>query len=79
MPKLKRSETERQNLALVAKVHYKMELYGYHPRDIAPILGISRATWYVRIKNPGKFTLAELRSISKVLKIPFTELFTVEQ
>lgn len=79
MSRLKQTEKAKQNISLISKVHYKMELYGYQPRDLLPILGISLSTWYNRLRHPEGFTLAELRAISQVLKIPLTDLFTVDQ
>ena len=41
--------------------------------DIAEILGISRQTFTNRLKDPGKMTVADLRYICRLLKIPDEE------
>lgn len=45
--------------------------------DAAARANVSRTLYYKRMKEPGCFTLAELRSFSKALKIPPEEMSAV--
>jgi len=40
------------------------------------LAGYSKTLYYHRIKDPGNFTLAEVRSFGKALKIPPEEMLT---
>lgn len=43
--------------------------------DVAGKVGICRASYYNRIRDPTSLTLGELRSFAKALKIPQEEMF----
>lgn len=65
------SETpvRREDRQLAAKIRYRMELLGISPPEAAGALGISKVTWYHRLRQPESFTLGELRRLATVLEM----------
>lgn len=45
---------------------------------LCELLGISRSTWYKRLKNPENLTYGELRAISRVSGADFDSLVSGE-
>ena len=43
--------------------------YSHTPDEQAKIAKVSRATWFRRVRDPGSFTLAEIRRLIKHYKI----------
>lgn len=67
MPRLKKKETPHDRLLFL--------LRGYELRGerLASVLGCSRATAFNRLRDPGSFTLDELRKINHA-GVPIEEL-----
>lgn len=49
---------------------------GIKADKLAPALHMSRTTFYNRMRTPGRFTITELKSLSRVLKIPIGEILS---
>lgn len=64
----------REDKELVAKIRYRMELQGIPPQEAARALGISKVTWYHRLRQPESFTLGELRRLGAVLEMSLLQL-----
>lgn len=60
-------------VAKLIKRYTKIER-GIAAGDVAEQAGFSQSLYYKRLKEPEKFTLAELRGFAKALKIPPEEL-----
>ena len=75
MPKLKESENAKKNRYLKAEIEKGMSLFGKSKKDIAQLLCLAPSTVYYRLKNPGTFTLDELRILVKTLHID-TNIYT---
>lgn len=70
MPKIK--TFDNGNTALRAVISKNMTLQWFqHNKELAPRMRMHEQTLNYKIKDPGKFTLKELRLLSKVLR--FTE------
>lgn len=69
-PKALRKDYDRlqKNLEIIGRNFTKIQL--------SALLGISKSTWHNRIKNPEKFTYAELRAISRVSSVDFETIVT---
>ena len=52
-----------------AKLRGRMAEVGYSQRDMAKSLGISKATFSIKVNAKRDFTLTELRTMAKVLNI----------
>lgn len=72
MPKLKDSPEEKQDKLFKALVAKNMALYGCkNNRELAARLHIGEKAFYLKIKDPDRFTRKELRRLFTLLK--FTE------
>lgn len=70
MPKIK--PLDNGNTVLRAIISKNMTLQGFqHNKELAPRMRMHEQTLNYKIKDPGKFTLKELRLLSQVLR--FTE------
>lgn len=58
---------------LVVSIHSWMEARGKKPQDMAKLMGYSLATWYRKMKDPGKLTMQELEMLERVTKIKILE------
>lgn len=65
MPKLKKSPTELANTYLLTAIGSSAIFYADSPLQQARIVGLSRASWYRRLKAPGTFTVDELRKLAR--------------
>lgn len=65
MPKLKMSAREHANAKLMQAIKGSSAYYDISPEDQAQIAGVSRATWYRRLQNPGDVTLDEFRRLCR--------------
>lgn len=64
--------------AISAKILYHMNLRGIRKDEVAVWLQISVSTLYNRLSHPEKFTLAEINTIEKKLKLKPAELINGE-
>ncbi len=72
MPKLRDTQEERQDKLFKALVAKNMMLCGCkNNRELAARLHIGEKAFYLKIKNPDRFTRKELRRLFSLLK--FTE------
>lgn len=67
MPALKRSAREVADACFLQAVKGKAAFYGIKMEDLAEYVGVSHATWYRRLQNPGDMTLKEFRRLCKRL------------
>lgn len=69
-PKSLRKDYDRlqKNLEIIGRQFTKIQL--------SALLGISQTTLYRNMKNPEKFTYAELRAISRVSGVDFETIVT---
>lgn len=74
MPKVRLSENAEANKKIVKAIKSKMVLYDLTPEKIAKAMDRNRMTYFRRMKNPGDFTLDELRAISFKTHIPLEKL-----
>lgn len=77
MPREKLSQEEQMELQLEALIQKYMVLRQLKAKDLWPGMGMSKPTWYKKIKNGGSFTLTELRMLQRRLRIPGEELSAV--
>lgn len=71
MPRLRRTETEKKDIALRQMIkNYQIERGQKSSKELAELMPCSRATIYSRLNDPGSFTVAELRRIKACLQIP---------
>lgn len=61
MPRLKESQTEIKNRHSRGVVKKHMELKGFDAKQFATQLGMSRSSYFNKMKNPELFTLRDLR------------------
>lgn len=59
---------------MVKLIKSKQLLYSVSADDLAFECDIAKSTFYYHMRNPDRFTLKELRAISKKLHIPITDL-----
>ena len=69
-----KTENEKCNDLLVVAIKKHLYLTDTSVPQLADALRICPATAYSRIRNPGTFTLDELRALKKKLQIPNDEL-----
>mgnify|MGYP003292623920 CR=1 FL=1 len=68
MPKIRPlTEADRKNQALLGEIAMGMSFARKNNKDMAAALGIKAQTWCRKKKNPGTFTLSELRKIQAIL------------
>lgn len=85
MPRLKPSpaeraaaEAERRKRSLLGTLNKYRMIQGFNSWELAaPVLGMSRATIFRRIRQPETFTLDELHRIVRVLQIPKDEISNI--
>lgn len=71
MPRLKQTDTEKKNIALRQLIKtYQLERGQTSSTELANLMPCSKATLYSRLKDPGSFTVNELRRIKACLQIP---------
>lgn len=76
MPRLHKSEQQKQGDLLVAKIKYGMELTGVDGKSLAIAAKISERTLRDRMNSPETFRVRELVAISKKIKIPVERLLS---
>lgn len=74
MPQIRQPQSVRNDRELVGRIRYGMEISGFGIDDMCLAARMSRPTWFSRLRNPGAFTLDELRRVSAKLKIPLPAL-----
>lgn len=67
-------KANRRDVFLVGLIDQYMTLYRITDEEMAKSLGMGRATWYRRKKEPGTLTLDELTIICKRAQIPQDEM-----
>ena len=60
--------------ALIAKY---LALRNVDTADFIASIGMNKSTYYRRMKEPGLFTVAELRAIGNCLRIPREEIANI--
>ena len=58
---------------LAAKIKMEMEVQGRSPDYVAASAGMSRNTFFRRMKEPDSLTFGEYKAIYKALKLDFRE------
>ena len=51
--------------AFIAKIAYAREYYGIPYEDMAATINMSLATFYMRLKKPGDFTINEIQKLTQ--------------
>lgn len=77
MPKEKLTQEEQMELQLQALIRKYMVLRGLKSADLMQGLGMTKPTYYKKIKHGGSLTLFELRMLQRRLQIPGAELSAV--
>lgn len=68
MPRIKPlTANERKDRAIMGAIALGMTTEGKNNEQMAAALGMSATTWCRRKKEPGTFTVAELRKIKAML------------
>ena len=67
-------KANRRDVFLMGLIDQYMKLYSITDEAMAKALGMGRATWYRRKKEPGTLTLDELTIICKRAQIPQEEM-----
>lgn len=66
MPRVTLTATQKQDRAFLAALRYGQAMRGERDLDTAQIIPSGKQrTYYNRIKDPGRFTLADLRVLAK--------------
>lgn len=82
MPRVKLNERMRQyeqeDRELVALIEKYLCLARMKKEDLAVRSGVNISTLYSRLRSPGEFRRAELRSIFNVLKVPKEEVASIK-
>lgn len=65
---------KKEDLYLLKTVKGAAAYFSHTPIDQARIAKVSHATWYRRMKDPGSFTVSELRRLVIHYKISAHEL-----
>ncbi len=74
MPKLKPTESEqfdRSTRAVIASAQIEKDI---KDKEITKALGKTERTWRNKKDNPGTFTLAEIRTLIKTLRLDSQEI-----
>ncbi len=74
MPKLKPTESEqldRSTRAVIASAQIEKDI---RDEEIARALGKTKRTWSNKKDNPGTFTLTEIRTLIKTLRLDSQEI-----
>lgn len=74
MPRLKQKPISKKDKELVAVIRKYIYIRGVNVEDLAIAMRMSEATYYNRLKNPGNFSIDEIRKISKKLDMPTGEI-----
>lgn len=74
MSKLKKPPEEIQNREIIARIAYGKHEMQITNLDLSKTALVSPPTYYEKLKNPGEFTLDQLRRISKKLHMPLMVL-----
>ena len=77
MPKEKLTQEAQMELQLQALIRKYMVLRGLSSEDLMQGLGMSRPTYYKKIKHGGSLTLREFLMLQRRLRIPGAELSAV--
>lgn len=77
MPKLRKSDTQKQDDYLLGIIAKYEKIYRVKHEILAISIGMSRRTFYLRLKSPSKFTLSEIRKMAERLCIPADEIIPV--
>ena len=72
MPRLKRQATRYDGLQCL--IYGSMNRDGVTMEQLDRYMGCTRQTVGIRLRDPDRLTLKDLRSISTALQIPFDEL-----
>ena len=65
MPKLRESPVQRMDRAFLAALKYGQTLRGDTNPDTLKIVAISKSAFYKKLKEPGKFSMAEARPLAQ--------------
>ena len=65
---------QKEDLYLYKTIKGAAAYYHHTPEDQARKIGISSATWYRRLHEPGTFTLREIRKLIRVYNISTQEV-----
>lgn len=74
MSKIKKSPEEIQDREIVARIAYGKHASQITNLELSRTVLVSPPTYYEKLKNPGDFTLDQLRRISKKLHMPLMVL-----
>ena len=66
-------EQQRKN-SIIELIRKHTFTYGYNLSQVAELAGMCEATFYSRMKNPGRFSLDEINRIARAIHIPAAEL-----
>lgn len=77
MPKGKLTQEAQMELELQALIRKYMVLREITSAELMQGIGMTKPTFYKKIKNGGSLTLTELRMLQRRLKIPGDELSAV--
>ena len=68
MPRIKPlTQEDEKNRKLAASILGQMGYEGKNHKQMAEAIGMKYPTWLNRMKNPGKFTVEELRKMRRIL------------
>lgn len=66
MPRVTLTATQKQDRAFIAALRYGQALLGEKDIDTAQIVpSCKQASYYRRVRDPGTFTLADIRVLAK--------------
>lgn len=65
MPQIKLSEKQLKDRKLLEAIAGSSVFFTLSPEEQARTAGLSRSSWYRRLKDPGIFTLDEFRRMVK--------------
>lgn len=74
MPRIKQKSISKKDKELVGVIRKYIYIRGVNVEDLAIAMRMSEATYYNRLKNPGNFSIEEIRKISKKLDMPTGEI-----
>lgn len=76
MPRIRESNINKRDRELIAVIRKYTYITGTTIQDVSISMRMSEATYYNRLKNPGNFSIEEIRKLSKKLNIPQEEILS---
>lgn len=76
MPKIKQSAMSKKDKELISLIRKYLFINNVGAYEIGLAMRMSEATYYNRLKNPGNFSIEEIRKLSKKLGIPPGEILS---